>query len=103
MLNTRGRTIQLQGGGGKMVRIEAVCMAISKDVPETKEPMDIKKGAPFWERFAKGLASEGKDYIVEQAAAWLKSDNANFKELGTLVDNKGQRLIDADDVVAALK
>jgi hypothetical protein len=40
--------------------------------------------------------------VTEQAATWIK-DDANWKELGTLVDGQGRRLIEADHVVDALK
>jgi len=105
MMNTRGGTVTLRGGDWERRVYRAVCTNIEKDVPGRDQTFEIKRGEGFWRRFAKELAEGAQDYVVEQAATWIASeDNADYKKLGTLVNGlTQQRLIGPNDAARALK
>jgi hypothetical protein len=79
-------------------------MNISRHIPETDDRYEIKtlqEGDPLL-RLLPVLSENYCDYYVIQAAVWMVTDNADYDDLGTLINQYEERVINEEDYQTAL-
>jgi hypothetical protein len=91
--------------------ISAACANRSRDIPDDAESFDIQASPHQDElkRLMPILQKTGASFGVEQAAVWIVTDNADYDDLGTLVERSvfqiygGTRVIQEYEASMAMK
>jgi tetratricopeptide (TPR) repeat protein len=104
MLKTSEQWCTLDPYYSTTINVDTACMNISRHIPETDDRYELKtlqESDPLL-RLLPVLSENYCDYYVIQAAVWMVTDNADYNDLGTLINQYEQRVIDEEDYQIAL-
>jgi len=108
MVATEETTVTLQDDDWHSARVPAACANMRRDIPGEGDSFQIKPSPAKkdLEKLAPFLAQE--DYPVRQAAVWIVTDNADYDDLGILVESSlqglgGTRVINEDEAARAMR
>lgn len=104
-------SIELDSDEWEYVSVPAACANRSRAIPDSDESFDIQASPHQAElkRLMPILHKAGASFGVEQAAVWIITDDADYGDLGTLVQRSmfqiygGTRLIEEYEAAMAMK
>ena len=111
MVSTAESKIRLTTGGWKIVSVPAACANRPRDIPGGKDSFRVQR-SPHQAELARLMPVLDKarvPYEVRQAAVWIVTDNANYRDLGVLVRRTsyqmfgGERQIKQQETARAMK
>lgn len=109
MVTTAESTIHLSSEEWQDVSPEAACANRPRDTPESDDNFAIQR-SPHQAELAKLmpiLDKAGVNTETRQAAVWIVTDNADYDDLGILVDSQfgfgGSRVINESETVRAMR
>ncbi len=108
MITTQATTAQLTDDEWQGVSTPVACTNRPKDAPDSSDSFTVER-APHQEQLAKlmpVLDAAGVSYPVRQAAVWIVTDDADFSDLGELVESSngfdGSRVINEPETAQAM-
>ena len=89
MVATSGKEVELEAEGDADFDLPAACANRTRSIPSVDDSFDVTQSPQQYElvRLMPRLARAGADELVRQAAIWIITDNANYDDLGILVDS----------------
>ncbi|MFQ5638915.1 MAG: hypothetical protein ACE5IR_13095 [bacterium] len=111
MVTTNGRSVTLDDDRWMSVSISAACANRPRDIPGQDDSFTVQR-APNQKELQKlmpVLQSENVSSSVEQAAVWIVTDNADYYDLGILVERSpfqiygGTRVINEYETARAMQ
>lgn len=104
MVTTREQSVVLKQKSWTTVSVPAACANRTRDIPEKNDTFEVQRSPDQEElrRVSPFLRQAGAHYATEQAAVWIVTDDASYEDLGIL-QNNGSRVIEAEEVIAALR
>ena len=111
MVSRTQKVVDLTNDEWLSVNIDAACANRSRNIPDSDESFDIQE-SPHQEDLKKLMPVLGKARVsfgVEQAAVWIVTDNADYSDLGTLVERSmfqiygGTRVIKEYEAARAMR
>ncbi len=111
MVGRKEKIITLNNDEWQNFWIPAACANRSRDIPNDKESFDIQRSPNQADliKMMPVLEKSNVSYGVEQAAVWIVTDNADYGDLGTLVQRSqfqiygGTRVIQEYEAAMAIK
>ncbi len=109
MITTAAYTIRVGPQSDQALSIAAACANRPRDIPEGDDQFAIARTPPQADlaRLMPALASAQAPYAVRQAAVWILSDDADYIDLGVLVQSAngygGSRVILAPETARAMQ
>ncbi len=107
MVSRRPIQVTLTDNAWRQIQVPAACANMELSVPHEGTAFSIQSSPSQFELelLMAELEKAGLDYIVEQAAIWIVTDDATYADLGTLVGGFGfgSRLILEADAARAMK
>jgi len=111
MVGTVSRSVDLTSKEWVEVTMAAACASRARDIPDSSNQFAVRRLPEQAElaKAAKVLAAANAPYAVIQAAIWIISDNANYDDLGELVETTtynpsgGTRVIGQDEAARAMR
>jgi hypothetical protein len=110
MVATGGDYIDLDGRQARSALIAAACANLPLNIPDSSTSFTISQTAPQPDlaRVAPLLSRDSIPYSVRQAAVWIVTDNADYDDLGVLVnagygDLSGARVISVTETARAMQ
>jgi hypothetical protein len=106
MVATGEKKVRLATGNWQNVSMPAACANRPKDVPGSSDKFGVQR-SPSQEELARlmpALNKSGAGATVKQAAVWIITDNADYDDLGILVNSPGNvRAIGPEAAARAMK
>jgi tetratricopeptide (TPR) repeat protein len=104
MLITSEQRCTLDPNFSTTINVDTACMNISRHIPELDDGYEIKTLAeddPLL-KLMPVLSENYCGYYVIQAAVWMVTDNADYNDLGILINQYEERVIDEEDYQMAI-
>jgi hypothetical protein len=91
MVGTASDSVNLTGGGWTTLTLAAACASRPRDIPTDSDRFAVKRLPPKSELAvaAGAVWAAHASTAVTQAAIWIVSDNADYDDLGELVESTG--------------
>ncbi|MDR2775345.1 MAG: hypothetical protein LBC19_11515 [Tannerella sp.] len=105
MVATAEKKTRLTTNNWTSISVPAACANRPKDIPDSSDKFGIQR-SPKQEELARlmpVLEKAGEGTLVKQAAVWIVTDNADFDDLGTLIDSGHARAIGYETTARAMK
>jgi len=104
MISTSSSSISLTGPEWVELVIPAACADRFQKIPTSADQFTVRRLPPQAELAvaARALAAAGATYAVIQAGIWIVSDNADYGDLGELIDI-GMRVINENAAAQAMQ
>jgi hypothetical protein len=109
MVTTGESTVQLADGDWQEASAETACANRPKDIPGGEDTFGVQRSPHQAEltRLMPVLEKAGVDYAIRQAAVWIVTDDADYSDLGILVESYtgfgGSRVIGESQAARAMK
>lgn len=91
MVTTEDKTVVLRSNGWVSVHVPAACANQPREIPSSEDRFDIRRSPEQHElqQLMPILHRAKAPSAVRQAAVWIVTDNADYDDLGTLVESFG--------------
>ncbi|EGV16132.1 Peptidoglycan-binding domain 1 protein [Thiocapsa marina 5811] len=105
MVATGAETIRLTDDDWVTVAMPAACANRPRNVPDGGDSFRVRRSPKQADlgRLMPVLDRAKVGFAVRQAAVWIVTDNADYADLGILIQNMGSRAIDASDAARAMR
>ncbi len=108
MITTKATTVRVSNDEWQEVSTSVACTNRPKDAPDSSDSFTVER-APNQQELASlmpVLDAAGVTYAVRQAAVWIVTDNADYSDLGELIESTngfdGSRVINEPEAAQAM-